>query len=72
MNTLIAAISLPSMSTLGLWFISIAAICLVIWGVIKLIKASGLPIPEPVRIVCVVIIGLALLLIIAKMFGLVS
>lgn len=54
---------------LGL-LIWVAVACVVIWGIMALIKWSGIQIPEPVRIVFWCVACIALILLIARFFGL--
>lgn len=65
----LAAFSFSTSSLVGL-LVWVAIACVVVWGVLALIKWSGVAIPQPVIIVfwCFVAIGLILLM--AKFFGL--
>ncbi len=47
---------------------AIAAI--VIWAIVALVRWSGIPIPQPVYIILVAFIGIALVLFLARLFGL--
>lgn len=67
---LLAASSLPSIQSLAGIFLAIAAICLVVWGVIALIRATGVTIHPIVKIVLIVLVGLFCLGLIARFFGL--
>ena len=66
---LLAAGTLPSTAGLIQLFIWVAIAALVIWGIIALVRWSGLPIPQPVWIILTVFIGIFLILLIARFFG---
>ncbi len=57
------------MLSLLIW-VAIAAV--VVWAIIALVKWSGIPIPQPVWIILTAFVCIALILFIAKMFGLVT
>lgn len=52
-------------------FVWFAIICLIIWGVYALINATGITIPQPVKIVFYVLGGILLILLAVKLFNLV-
>lgn len=70
MNTLALLAMLPTVNTMLGWLIWIAIAAIVVWAVVALVKWSGLPVPQPVWIILAAFIGIALILIIAKMFNL--
>lgn len=72
MNTLLLLAVLPSTGSLLSLLIWVAIACVVVWAIIALIKWSGVPIPQPVWIILTAFIAIALILFIAKMFGLVT
>lgn len=57
------------MLSLLIW---VAIACVVIWAIIALVRWSGIPIPQPVWIILTAFLAIALILFIAKMFGLVT
>ncbi len=68
MNSILAAsISLPS-DPVGL-LVTVAIIAIVAWAIFALVKWSGIPIPQPVWIVLAALIGIFLILLIAKLFS---
>lgn len=69
LSLLAAAGSLPSTSGLIGLFIWVAVAALVIWGIIALVKWSGIPIPQPVWIILTVLGGIFLIVLIARFFG---
>lgn len=69
MTPLILALLPSTGSLLGL-FVWVAIAALVIWGIIALVKWSGIPIPQPVWTILTVFIGVVLILAIARFFGL--
>jgi len=60
---------MPSTSSLLGLLIWVAVACVVIWAIIALVKWSGIPIPQPVWILLSAFIGIALILLIARLFG---
>jgi hypothetical protein len=75
MNAIVIATTLaafPSTKEMASFLIWLAIAAIVIWAVIALVKASGLPIPQPVWIVLAALVGILLILLIAKLFGMVS
>lgn len=69
MITLLAV--LPSAGSLIGLLIWVAIAAIVIWAIVALIRWSGIPVPQPVWIILTAFIGIALILFIAHMFGLV-
>lgn len=70
MNTALAVTGvLPSIGGLIGLFIWVAIAALVIWGIIALVRWSGVSIPQPVWIILTVFIGIFLILLIARFFG---
>lgn len=63
---MLALVSTGSLIGLLVW-VAIAAI--VIWAIVALIRWSGIPIPQPVWIILTAFIGIALILLIARFFG---
>lgn len=57
------------MLSLLIW---VAVACIVVWAIIALVRWSGMPIPQPVWIILTAFLGIALILFIAKVFGLVT
>lgn len=57
------------MLSLLIW---VAVACIVVWAIIALVRWSGIPIPQPVWIILTAFLGIALILFIAKVFGLVT
>lgn len=70
MNTLLLAVaSVLSVDALIHFFIVLAIIVLVVWGIIALVRCMGWAIPQPVWIVLTVLGGIFLILMLAKVFG---
>lgn len=69
MNTL-AVVSLLSTGGLIGMLVWVAVAAIVVWAIIAPIKWSGIPIPQPVWIILTAFIGIALILLIARAFGL--
>lgn len=68
MNTLLAAVSFSTSNLLGvLLWVAVAAI--VIWAVVALVRWSGVPIPEPVRIILIALVAIALIILLFRAFG---
>lgn len=63
---MIALLTTSTLLSLLFW---LAIIAIVVWAVIALVKASGVPIPQPVWIILTAVVGIALILLIAKLFG---
>lgn len=73
MHALILSVAVvPGVSGLIGILVWVAIAVLVAWGVIALVKWSGIPIPQPVWIILTVFIGIALILLIARFFGTIS
>lgn len=68
---LLAAASLPSINVLALWLVYVAVAVLLIWGIVQLVKWSGIPIPRPVWVVLTVLIGIFLIVWLARAFGII-
>lgn len=64
--TLLAVVSASSLIELLIW-VAIAAI--VVWAIIALVKWSGIPVPPPVWIILTALLGIFLVLLIARLFG---
>jgi len=60
---------LPSTTGLVQLFIYIAIAALIIWGIIALVRWSGLPIPQPVWIILTVFVGIFCIIALARLFG---
>lgn len=65
----LAAVSFSSSSLIGL-LVWVAIACVVVWAIISLVRWSGVQIPQPVIIVFWAFVSIALILLIAKFFGL--
>lgn len=50
-------------------FIILAIACVIFWGIAELLKWWGVTIPRPIVIVLTVLIGVALIIWIARLFG---
>lgn len=72
MNALLLALALPSTGSLVGIIVWVAILALVIWGIIALVRWSGLTIPQPVVIVFTVLVGIFLILLLARIFGFVT
>lgn len=72
MNTLALLAVLPSTGSMLSLLIWVAVACIVVWAIIALVRWSGMPIPQPVWIILTAFLGIALILFIAKVFGLVT
>lgn len=72
MNLPILFAALPSTGAMLSLLIWVAVACVVIWAIIALVRWSGIPIPQPVWIILTAFLAIALILFIAKMFGLVT
>lgn len=72
MNTLALLSILPPTSGLIGLLIWVAIAAIVAWAIIALVKWSGIPIPQPVWIILTAFIGIFLILLIARAFGLVA
>lgn len=72
MNTLALLALLPSTGSMLSLLIWVAVACIVVWAIIALVRWSGIPIPQPVWIILTAFLGIALILFIAKVFGLVT
>lgn len=71
-SLILSAAVVPGVSGLIGLLVWCAVAALVIWGIIALIKWSGIPIPQPVYILLTVFIGIGLILLIARFFGAIS
>lgn len=69
MNLLLLA-AVPSSSTLIGLLVWVAIAAVVFWGILALIKWSGVTIPQPVIIVFWCFLAIGLILLIARFFGL--
>lgn len=70
MNSLIlAAAGTLSVDALVHFFLVAAIIALIVWGLVALIKSAGWAIPQPVWIVLTVLVGIFLIVFIARLFG---
>lgn len=67
MKTLLALTQLVSHPLLNA-FVWLAIACLIVWGVIALIRSTGITIPAPVKIVVYVLGGIFLILLAVKLF----
>lgn len=63
---------LPSTGALISLLIWVAIACVVIWAIIALVRWSGIPIPQPVWIILTAFVCIALILLIARLFGLMT
>jgi hypothetical protein len=66
---LLTAFSSSSLIGLLIW---VAIACVVIWAIIALVKWSGIAIPQPVVIVFIAFVSIALILLIARFFGMMT
>lgn len=72
MNTLLLATSfLGSSGGLIQLLVFVAIACVVIWGIIALVKWSGIAIPQPVWIILTCFVCIFLIILIARAFGMV-
>ncbi len=69
MNILAILAALPATGGLVQLFVYVAIAALVVWGIIALVRWSGVPIPQPVIIVLTVLVGIFLILLLARAFG---
>lgn len=70
MNTLLLlATGLPSTGSLLGLLIWVAIAAVVVWAIVALVRWSGIPIPQPVWIILTAFICIALILLIARIFG---
>ena len=72
MNMLAVLALLPSTGGLIGLLVWVAIAAIVVWAIIALVKWSGIPIPQPVYIILAAFIGIALILFIARAFGILS
>lgn len=70
MNPLVTLALLPSTSSLIGLLVWVAIAAIVVWAIIALVKWSGVPIPQPVYIILAAFLGIALILLLARLFGL--
>lgn len=63
---------LPSAGALISLLIWVAIACVVVWAIIALVRWSGIPIPQPVWIILTAFVCIALILLIARLFGLMT
>lgn len=73
MNSLLPIVGFVSFTSGGLiqLLVTVAIACVVIWGIIALVRWSGVVIPQPVWIILTCFVCIFLILLIAKAFGLV-
>lgn len=69
MSALLAATAVSSGSLIGL-LVWVAIACIVVFAILALVKWAGIVIPQPVIIVFWAFVSIALILLIAKFFGL--
>lgn len=69
MNSLLLLAALPSTGSLIGLLIWVAIAAIVCWAIVALVKWSGVPIPQPVWIILTALVGILLILFIAKVFG---
>lgn len=67
LTSILAVVSSGSLVGLLVW---VAIACIVAWAIIALVKWSGIPIPQPVWIILTAFLGIALILFLARAFGL--
>lgn len=67
---LLLATGLPSTGSLIGLLVWVAIAAVVIWGIVALVKWSGITIPQPVWIILTCFVCIALILLIARLFGL--
>lgn len=72
MNALALLAVIPSTGSLIGLLIWVAIAAIVVWAIIALVRWSGIPIPQPVWIILTALLGIVLILFIARMFGLVA
>ncbi len=71
-NALAVLALLPSTGGLIGLLVWVAIAAIVVWAIIALVKWSGIPIPQPVWIILTAFLGIFLILVLARAFGLVS
>lgn len=69
MNFLLAT-ALPSASSMIGLLVWVAIAAVVLWAIVALVRWSGVPIPQPIWIVLVAFVCIALILLMARVFGL--
>lgn len=72
MNSLLLLAALPSSAELLSLLVWVAIACVVVGGIIALIKWSGVQIPPPVVIIFWCFVAVAMILFIARVFGAIS
>lgn len=70
MTALLLLASLPSTGSLVGLLVWVAIAAIVIWAIVALVRWSQIPIPQPVYIILAAFIGIALILLLARLFGL--
>lgn len=70
--SLLAAAALPSVHEMIMLMVWVAIAAIIIVAVVKLLKWAEIPIPQPVWIILAAFIGIALILLIARFFGLMA
>ncbi len=71
MIPLLSVVSFTTSGLLGL-LLWVAIACVVLWAIIALVRWSGIPIPEPVRIVLVALVCIALIILLFRAFGVIA
>jgi len=66
---MIPILAILNISALLQMLIYLAIVGLIIWGIFALLRHFGLAIPQPVMIVLYVLAGVALILFLARAFG---
>lgn len=70
MNPLLFPLAaLPSTAGLVQLLIYAAIAALIIWGIVALVRWSGIPIPQPVWIILTVLVGVFCIVWLARLFG---
>jgi hypothetical protein len=71
MTPLLLVVSFTTSGLLGmLLWVAIAAV--VVWAIIALVRWSGIPIPEPVRIILIALVCIFLIIFLFKIFGVIA
>lgn len=70
MNTsLFLLAALPSTGAMIQLLIWVAIAAIVVWAIIALVRWSGIPIPQPVWIILTALLGIVLILFLARLLG---
>lgn len=69
---LLTLATLPSSGSLIGLLVWVAIVCVVIWAIVALLRWSGITIPQPVWIILTAFICIALILLIARIFGMIA